>query len=84
MSEILGQDIVSRATSVISEVFGVSYEKIAASDGFSDLGGDSLDNAELVLAIEEEFHIELTDLAIELFIDIDDLVRYVAKHAENE
>lgn len=54
-------EIISKTNKLVQEHLGVDPEKIVADARFEDLGADSLDMVELVMAFEEEFGIEITD-----------------------
>jgi len=58
-------------------------EKISASSSFSkDLGLDSLDTVEVVMAIEEEFSLEIPDSDADAIQSVADAIKYVESHAE--
>lgn len=62
VSEINNDTITKRLNKVVADHFGVQEETITPSSSLvSDLGADSLDLIELVMAVEEEFEIEITD-----------------------
>lgn len=55
------QDIEQRIKKIIAEQLGVEESTIKSDTTFEDLGADSLDQVELVMALEDEFEIELSD-----------------------
>jgi acyl carrier protein len=58
----MASDIAERVKKIIEEQLGVSAEQITGEASFiDDLGADSLDTVELVMALEEEFDIEIPD-----------------------
>ena len=65
---ILMSDIASRVSKIVVEHLGVEESKVVDSASFiDDLGADSLDTVELVMAFEEEFECEIPDDAAEKF-----------------
>ncbi len=72
-----------RVSAIIVEQLGVSKEELAPKASFiDDLGADSLDIVELVMAIEEEFDIEIPDDDAEKIQTIQDVVSYVKRKIE--
>ena len=66
---------------LISEQLGVSVDEINADSSIlDDLGADSLDVVELVMAIEDEFDIEVPDEDAEALRTVGDAERYVTEH----
>ncbi len=71
-------DIQERVTKIVVEHLGVEKEKVIDSASFvDDLGADSLDTVELVMAFEEEFNIEIPDEAAEKIQTIKDAIDYI-------
>ena len=65
---ILMSDIAGRVTKIVVEHLGVDESKVVESASFiDDLGADSLDTVELVMAFEEEFECEIPDDALKRF-----------------
>lgn len=63
---------------VVSDQLGVKPEEVKSESSFiDDLGADSLDTVELVMALEEKFNIEIPDEDAEKMQKIDDVVRYI-------
>lgn len=63
---------------IIAKQFGVDVNKLTNETNFnSDLGADSLDTVEIVLAIEDKFSIEILDEHAEKILTIGDIVKYV-------
>ena len=78
MSDELGVKI----RRLVAEQLGVESNEVTPQASIlDDLGADSLDVVELVMAIEEKFDIELPDEAIETMRTIGDVESYVAQHA---
>ena len=71
-------DVVERVKKIVVEHLGVDEAKVTESASFiDDLGADSLDTVELVMAFEEEFGIEIPDDAAEKIATIKDAVDYI-------
>ena len=62
----------------MNEQLGVEEDEVVPEASFvEDLGADSLDTVELVMALEEEFEIEIPDASAETFKNVQDVVDYV-------
>ncbi len=71
-----------KVKSIIAEQLGVKLEEVTDSASFvDDLGADSLDTVELVMALEEEFGIEIPDEDAEKMTNVGEAVRYVEEKA---
>jgi acyl carrier protein len=71
-----------RVAEIIAEQLGVSKEEVVPEASFiDDLGADSLDIVELVMAMEEEFDIEIPDEDAEKIQTIGDAIAYVRERA---
>lgn len=71
-------DIAERVKKIVVEHLGVENDKVAESASFiEDLGADSLDTVELVMAFEEEFGIEIPDDAAETIQTVGDAVKFI-------
>ncbi|RIL06976.1 MAG: acyl carrier protein [Proteobacteria bacterium] len=71
-----------RVTEIIVEQLGVSKEEVVPEASFiDDLGADSLDIVELVMAMEEEFDIEIPDEDAEKIQTIADAISYIRERA---
>ena len=74
-------DTKERVTKIVVEHLGVEEEKVVEKASFiDDLGADSLDTVELVMAFEEEFGVEIPDDAAETIQTVGDAVSYLDKH----
>ena len=74
-----------RVTEIIMEQLGVSREEVRPEASFiDDLGADSLDIVELVMAIEEEFDIEIPDEDAEKIGRVKEAIGYIQKHASGD
>jgi acyl carrier protein len=75
-------DVAERVKKIVVEHLGVEAEKVTDNASFiDDLGADSLDTVELVMAFEEEFGCEIPDDAAEQIQTVGDAVRFLQQHA---
>ncbi len=75
-------DIADRVKKIVVEHLGVDESKVTEDASFvDDLGADSLDTVELVMAFEEEFGVEIPDDAAEKIVTVRDAVNYIKEHA---
>ena len=75
-------DIADRVKKIVVEHLGVDEDKVVESASFiDDLGADSLDTVELVMAFEEEFGVEIPDDAAEKIVTVKDATDYIEQHA---
>ena len=73
-------DIAKRVKEIVAEQLGVEEALVVPEASFmDDLGADSLDTVELVMAFEEEFGIEIPDDAAESIVTVGDAVKYIDK-----
>ena len=73
-------DIAERVKKIVIEHLGVDEAKVTDTAGFiDDLGADSLDTVELVMAFEEEFGCEIPDDAAEKLLTVKDAIDYIAE-----
>lgn len=71
-------DVAERVKKIIVEHLGVEDVKVVEGASFiDDLGADSLDTVELVMAFEEEFGIEIPDEAAEKILTVKDAIDYI-------
>ena len=78
----LMSDIAGRVTKIVVEHLGVEESKVVDSASFiDDLGADSLDTVELVMAFEEEFGIEIPDDAAETIQTVGDAVKFIEENS---
>lgn len=73
-------DIFAKIKGLISEQLGVDEAEIGKDTSFEDLDADSLDIVELVMALEEEFNLEISDEEVENIKTVGDVVRYIEAH----
>ena len=77
--------IEERVIDLIVEQLGVSQDQVTTEASFvDDLGADSLDTVELVMAFEEEFGIDIPDEDAEKMSTVSDAVKYLSENADNE
>ena len=75
-------NVEEKVKDIIVEELGVEREKLTSDASFmEDLGADSLDTVELVMAFEEEFGVEIPDDAAEKIVTVRDAVGYIKEHA---
>lgn len=68
-----------RVIEIVSEHLGLAPGKVTATSSFTELGADSLDFVELIMAFEEEYAISIPDDAAEQLCSVDKAVEYIAK-----
>ena len=77
--------VQDKITEIIVEQLGVKPEEVVAEASFvDDLGADSLDTVELVMALEEEFGIEIPDEDAEKIQSVGDAIRYIEEKASTK
>ena len=73
--------VEAKVKSIIAEQLGISEDTIKSDSAFiEDLGADSLDIVELVMAMEEEFEVEIPDEEAENIKTVNDAINYVNDH----
>ncbi|QND39384.1 acyl carrier protein [Rhizobium leguminosarum bv. viciae] len=73
-------DIAERVKKIVIDHLGVDADKVVESASFiDDLGADSLDTVELVMAFEEEFGVEIPDDAADSILTVGDAVKFIEK-----
>ena len=74
-------DVAERVKKIVIEHLGVDAEKVVENASFiDDLGADSLDTVELVMAFEEEFGVEIPDDAAETILTGGDAIGFLEKN----
>ncbi len=74
-------NIEARVRKIIIEQLGVKEEQVTNEASFvEDLGADSLDTVELVMALEEEFELEIPDEDAEKITTVQQAIDYIATH----
>lgn len=74
-------DVAKKVKEIVAEQLGVDEDKVVNEAAFmDDLGADSLDTVELVMALEEEFDIEIPDEDAEKIQTVQDAIDYITEH----
>ena len=74
----MAEAVADRVRAIIAEQLGVKLEEVTDAASFiEDLGADSLDTVELVMALEEEFGIEIPDEDAEKMGSVGDAIKYI-------
>ena len=77
-------DIAERLKKIVVEHLGADPDKVTENASFiDDLGADSLDNVELVMAFEEEFGVEIPEDAAEKILTVKDAIEFVKANAKS-
>ena len=67
---------------IVADQLGVDVDEVTPEASFvDDLGADSLDTVELVMALEEEFGLEIPDEDAEKISTVDDAIKYIEEHS---
>jgi len=78
----MAENVESKVKEIIVNELGVEPEKVTPEASFvEDLGADSLDTVELVMAFEEEFGMEIPDEEAEQLQTVGDAIRYISEKA---
>jgi acyl carrier protein len=78
----MSNDIAERVKKIVVEHLGVDDAKVTEAASFiDDLGADSLDTVELVMAFEEEFGCEIPDDAAEKIVTVKDAIDFIQEHS---
>lgn len=76
------EETLSKVQKIVAEQLSVDLEEVKPEASFAnDLGADSLDTVELVMALEEEFEIEIPDEAAEGITTVQDAVNFIEEKA---
>ena len=75
------EEVFEKIKDIIVELLGVAETSVTMEASFiDDLGADSLDIVELVMALEEEFDIEIPDADAEKVVTVGDVVEYIKEN----
>jgi len=78
MLEVLEMDVYSKVKEIIVDQLGIEEDDVAPDASFiDDLGADSLDIVELIMAFEEEFDIEIPDEDAEKITSVQEAIEYI-------
>ena len=86
--QLKGGELIMSSEEIFEKVKGVIVEHLGVAEGnitmkasfIDDLGADSLDIVELIMALEEEFDIEIPDSDAEKVVTVGDVVEYIKDH----
>jgi len=77
----MADDVFQKVKEIIVERLSVDEKDVTEGASFiDDLGADSLDTVELVMALEEEFGLEIPDEEAEKIVTVGDAVKYIESH----
>jgi acyl carrier protein len=83
MEDFKMSSIDERVCDLVVEQLGVSQDQVTPEASFiDDLGADSLDTVELVMAFEEEFGIDIPDEDAEKIATVSDAIKYLDEHSK--
>ena len=83
MAELTRDEIRAKIKSIVTEGLGVSEDQVTDDAQFSqDLGADSLDQVELVMALEEEFGSDIPDEVAETLTTVGDAIKYIESKSQ--
>ena len=78
MRPMSSEEVFDKVKEIIVEQLGVAETAITPEASFiDDLGADSLDTVELIMALEEEFDLEIPDADAEKVVTVNDVVEYI-------
>ena len=78
----MAKDISATVKKIIADHLGVDEQKVTDEASFiDDLGADSLDTVELVMAFEEEFGSEISDSEAEKILTVGDAIKFIESHS---
>ena len=81
LSKMSSEEVFEKVKGIVVEQLGVTEETVTMEASFiDDLGADSLDIVELVMALEEEFDIEIPDGDAEKVVTVGDVVDYIKEN----
>lgn len=76
------EEVLEKVKGIIVEQLGVAETAVTMEASFiDDLGADSLDIVELIMALEEEFDMEIPDADAEKIVTVNDVVEYIKENA---
>ncbi len=79
------EELLKKVKAIVADKLNVSEEQITENASFTqDLGADSLDTVELIMALEEEFSIEIPDEDAEKMTKVADVIKYIEEKAASK
>lgn len=75
---------LSTLTDILVEQLGINPEQVEPSARLADLGADSLDHVEIVMALDQEFGLDITDEDSDKFVTVGDILNYIEREAGGE
>lgn len=80
----MSENIAERVKKIVVEQLGVKEEQVTDNASFvNDLGADSLDTVELVMALEEEFNTDIPDTDAEKITTVKEAIEYIKAHVKD-
>ncbi len=80
----MSDNIKDKVKKIVAEHLGIEQEKVTDEASFiDDLGADSLDTVELVMAFEEEFGSEISDSEAEKILTVGDAIKFIESNSNN-
>ena len=73
----MSEDVKSKIKKIVADHLGIEEEKVTEASFIDDLGADSLDTVELVMAFEEEFGSEISDSEAEKILTVGDAIKFI-------
>ena len=81
---IMSEEISSKVKKIVADHLGIDEAKVLDDSSFiDDLGADSLDTVELVMAFEEEFGSEISDSEAEKILTVGDAIKFIETKSTN-
>ena len=78
----MSEDIKNKVKKIVADHLGIEEEKVTEESNFiDDLGADSLDTVELVMAFEEEFGSEISDSEAEKILTVGDAIKFIENNS---
>lgn len=78
-------DVEERVKKIVAEQLSVGEDQVTGEASFvDDLGADSLDTVELVMALEEEFELDIPDEEAEKIVSVQDAINYIESHGDSD